>query len=153
LEERGVLVHVTSHDRTYDPSNPRDRKSLLEDSVDSEYESGKTSKRGRRAAKASAAAGKPNGRVPWGYRRTYEYVTVNGKQVRIIHQVPDEASLDEALGLESPADLIRELFARVKKGHSLRSIERDWAERGITNRSGNPFSAQHLRSFLLTRAY
>lgn len=143
LEERGVLVHVTTHDRTYDPSIPRDRKSLLEDSVDSEYESAKTSKRGRRAAAASAAAGVPNGRVPYGYKRDYEYVTKDGKQVRIIHQTPDEDT----------APLIRELFDRVKGGHSLRAIQRDWSARGILNRSGKPYSAQHLRSFLLTRAY
>jgi site-specific DNA recombinase len=143
LEARGVLVHITSHDRLYDPSRPRDRKSLLEDSVDSEYESGKTSLRGRRAAAAHAAAGQPTGRIPFGYTRRYEFHTVNGKQVRTIHQEPDPAT----------APLVRELFDRVKAGHSLRSIERDWAARGIVNASGRPFTAQHLRSLLLTRAY
>src|SRR5712692_272344 len=39
-EAAGVKVHVTTHGRTYDPANARDRRSLLEDAVDSEYESG-----------------------------------------------------------------------------------------------------------------
>lgn len=143
LEARGVQVHITSHDRTYDPAKPRDRKSLLEDSVDSEYESGKTSLRGRRAAASHAAKGQPAGRIPFGYKRRYEYEIVDGKQVRIIFQEPDPDT----------APLVCELFEKVKGGHSLRSIERDWEARGIVNGSGRPFTAQHLRSLLLTRAY
>src|SRR4051794_30031468 len=33
-EAQRVRIHVTSHGRTYDPSNSRDRRSLLEDAVD-----------------------------------------------------------------------------------------------------------------------
>jgi site-specific DNA recombinase len=58
-----VKIHVTTHNRTYDPSNGRDRRSLLEDAVDSEYESGKISARLKRAAAANAAPGKPHGRA------------------------------------------------------------------------------------------
>lgn len=68
-EERSVRIHVTTHNRTYDPANARDHRSLLEDAVDSEYESAKISERARRAALADAADGKPHGPVPYGYRR------------------------------------------------------------------------------------
>ena len=44
-EERGIRIWVTTHGRLYDPANARDRRTLLEDAVDSEYESAKTSKR------------------------------------------------------------------------------------------------------------
>ncbi len=40
-EARGVLIFVTTHGRMYDPRNARDRRSLLEDAIDSEYESAK----------------------------------------------------------------------------------------------------------------
>src|SRR6266536_5466270 len=55
LEDARVKVHVTTHCRTYDPANARDRRSLMEDAVDSEYDSGKASARIRRAAAATAA--------------------------------------------------------------------------------------------------
>ena len=96
--------------RTYDPANGRDRRSLLEDAVDSEFESGKISARLKRAAAANAAAGKPHGRAPYGYRRRYDERTR-----KMIAQEPDP--------VEAP--VIRELFERVKSGHSLRSIALD----------------------------
>jgi site-specific DNA recombinase len=136
--ERGVKIYVTTHQRSYDPRNGRDRRSLLEDAVDSEYESSKISDRAKRAAAANAASGKPHGRTPYGYIRTYDPVTR-----RLVAQSPDPVR----------APLVRELFARLQQGHSLRSIARDWAERGVVNQSGKPFTAAHLRSMAITRAY
>ena len=136
--ERGVLIHVTTHGRTYDPTNGRDRRTLQEDAVDSEYESSKVSLRAKRAAAANAADGKPHGPVPYGYRRTYDEHTR-----RFVGQEPHPD--------ESP--VVAELFARVIKGHSLRSITRDFADRGIAKRSGGPFTGPHLRSMLLNPAF
>lgn len=42
-EQRSVSIFVTMHSCCYDPGNGRDRRSLLEDAVDSEYESSKIS--------------------------------------------------------------------------------------------------------------
>ncbi|MBC3193845.1 recombinase family protein [Pseudonocardia sp. C8] len=136
--ERGVAIHVTTHGRTYDPTNGRDRRTLQEDAVDSEYESSKVSLRAKRAAAANAADGKPHGPVAYGYRRTYD-----GHTRRYIGQEPHP---DEA-------PVVAELFDRVIKGHSLRSITADLAERGIQKRSGGPFSGAHLRSLLLNPTY
>jgi hypothetical protein len=52
-----VRLHVTSHRRLYDLNNPRDRRTLNEDGVDSAYESAKTSMRIRRHL--------PETPVPW----------------------------------------------------------------------------------------
>jgi DNA invertase Pin-like site-specific DNA recombinase len=137
-EQQRVKIHVTTHNRTYDPSNGRDRRSLLEDAVDSEYESGKISQRLKRAAAANAAAGKPHGRAPYGYRRRYDERTR-----KMIAQEPDP--------IEAP--VIRELFDRVKSGHSLRSISVDWEARGIRTRTDKIFTPQHLRVLATTAAY
>lgn len=134
----GVRIHVTSHRRTYDPSNARDRRTLLEDAVDSEYESAKLSGRVVRALAANATAGRPHGQTPYGYRRVYD-----DRTGALIRQEPDPAT----------APHIRELFERVRAGDSMRSIERDWTERGIVNKSGRAFGAAHLRSLLDVRAY
>ncbi|HEY3005866.1 MAG TPA: recombinase family protein, partial [Kribbellaceae bacterium] len=120
-EQRGVRIHVTTHGRTYDPANGRDRRSLLEDSVDSEHEAWKISERTKRSMAANARDGKPHGRVPYGYRRRYD--PSNG---RLLGQEPDPVE----------AVAVRELFDRIHAGDSFRGIARDFAERGIVNRSG-----------------
>jgi site-specific DNA recombinase len=42
-EQRSVSIFMTTHGRCYEPGNGRDRRSLLEDAVDSGYESAKMS--------------------------------------------------------------------------------------------------------------
>lgn len=137
LEERGVLVAVTTHRRTYDPRIARDRRSMLEDSVDSEYESAKMSARIRRDAAANAAAGRPNGRVPFGYRREYDPATRQGHQLINTETAP----------------LIRELFDRVQQGDSFRAICQEWNDRGIVGSHGKPFTQIRLREMAMRKAY
>jgi DNA invertase Pin-like site-specific DNA recombinase len=137
-EQQKVYIHVTTHTRTYDPANGRDRRSLLEDALDSEFEASKISARAKRAAAANASAGRPHGRAPYGFRRRYDPVTR-----RLVAQEPD--------AVEAP--VVRELFDRVKAGHSLRSIALDFERRGIRTRSGKVFSPQHLRVLATTAAY
>jgi DNA invertase Pin-like site-specific DNA recombinase len=137
-EKAGVRIAVSTHGRLYDPANPRDRRTLLEDAVDGEYESAKTSLRATRAAAASAAEGQPYGPLLFGYRRTYDPITR-----RLVAQELDPA--------ESP--IVVELFDRLAAGHSLTSISKDFAARGIVSRRGNPMAPQTLRLMALNPAY
>ena len=137
-EQRSVNIFVTTHGRVYDPGNGRDRRSLLEDAVDSEYESAKISARARRAAAANAVAGRPHGRVPYGYRRVFDPHTR-----RLIAQEPEP---DEA-------EVVAELYRRLIQGHSLKSIARDFPQRGLCTRSGVGWTAQHLRSLAIKPLY
>lgn len=137
-ERRSVSIHVVTHHRTYDPANGRDRRSLLEDAVDGEYESSKMSARLRRAQAANAVAGRPGGRIPYGYRRVFDPQTR-----QLIAQEPEPTE----------APVVVELYQRLVTGHSLHSIARDFQERGIRTRSGLVFSPQHLRSVALCPAY
>lgn len=137
-EQQGVTIFVTTHGREYKPDNARDRRSMLEDAVDSEYESAKGSARGKRAAAATARAGLPHGRIAYGYTRRYDERTR-----KIIAQEPHP---DEAPN-------VTELFARLKEGHSFKAIARDFAARGVLNKSGRPFSPAHLRTLALNPSY
>ncbi len=137
-EQRSVSIHVVTHHRTYDPANGRDRRSLLEDAVDGEYESSKMSARLRRAVAANAVAGRPVGRIPFGYRRVFDPQTR-----QLIAQEPEP--------VEAP--VVAELYRRLVAGHSLRAIARDFQERGIRTRSGLMWSPQHLRSVVLSPVY
>jgi hypothetical protein len=129
---------VTTHGRTYDPANARDRRTLQEDGTNSEYESAKTSARARRSTAAAAAKGQPHGRVPYGYRRRYHPDTG-----RLAAQEPEPVE----------AAVVRELFDRLERGHSLRAIARDLETRGVRSRTGKIFSPEHLRSLAVTDAY
>lgn len=122
LCERGrITIYVATHHRMYDPGNHRDRRTLLEDAVDADYESGKTSSRGRRAAAASAARGEVWGRVPYGYKREYDATTG-----RLLGQLPDERE----------APVVREICRRVKAGDALYAIATDLCRRGIPAPTG-----------------
>jgi DNA invertase Pin-like site-specific DNA recombinase len=138
LEDAGVLVHVTTHDRTYNPANWRDRKSLLEDAVKDEADSAEKSDAIRRAAKATAERGEAWGRIPFGYRRTYDPVTR-----RLVSQEPEPAE----------AAVVVEVFARLRCGDTLHGLERDFAARGIVTRAGNPFTPQAIRNLALRPVY
>lgn len=137
-EAQGIRIYVTTHGRLYDPRNGRDRRTLLEDAVDSEYEASKTSDRVRRTTETEAAEGKPHGPVPLGYKREYDPRT--GKLLRQIEDT--ESSM-----------IIRFLFGELKAGNSLVAIARLFTERGWTNGMGRPFHPQQLRNIALNATY
>jgi DNA invertase Pin-like site-specific DNA recombinase len=137
--DHGVLIHVTTHERTYDMTVPRDWKILAEEGVSNAYASEETSLRVRRATSRQAAAGMPHGKLLYGYRREYDPTTG-----ALIRQVIDDAPrLAMASGCAaagpvlltsswySPADVIREGARRVLAGESLRAIAGDFNARRI----------------------
>jgi DNA invertase Pin-like site-specific DNA recombinase len=142
LRERGVLVAVTSEGRVYDPRDGGDHADLLAAAVDAQRSSYQTSVRVRRDVKASAAKGRPHGKIPYGYARRYDPTTGRSKQV-----------VDQR-----EAEVVRELFDRVAAGHSLKAISRDFTERGIVSRgsenvSPRPFLPTSLRWMANSPAY
>lgn len=154
-EAQGYLIHVTSHERpSYNPRNYNDRHELISGIADAEKEARRLSARTLRGLNSAAREGRPQGQVPFGYRRDYE--VVDGRP-RPVSQYPDP--------VEGP--LVEELFTRVAgDGETLPepiyAIAKDWASRGITSRArvvdgehtpGRPFTPQSLRSMLLRPAY
>src|SRR5690625_1221257 len=69
---KGVLIHVISHERTYDVRRSRDWKTLASDGVEAEHSSNETSDRVRRLKSALRAEGRPDGQFPFGWRRRYD---------------------------------------------------------------------------------
>lgn len=146
---RGVLIFITTQHRNpmFDPRDPRDYADLIDESVKAMRHSAETSEGVIRVLNANLNhedGAKPQGQIPFGFRREYAMTKVNGRTaMRPVGQAPDPAT----------AALVIELLQRVKAGHSFLSIERDWAKRDVTNKSGRPFSAQHLRSMCTRKAY
>jgi site-specific DNA recombinase len=118
-KERKVRIWVTTHGRLYDPANARDRRSLLEDAVDAEYESDKTSERIRRNVRAAAEKGKPHGKNIYGYQRVYD------KQTRELLRVEEHPE---------QAPIVKEAARRILAGDTFYAIAKDFNERGIPSR-------------------
>jgi DNA invertase Pin-like site-specific DNA recombinase len=139
----GVRIYVTTHGRSYDPANPRDRRSLLEDAVDSDYESGKASVRILRAVAANASTGRPHGRILYGYRREYEPMPT-GKP-RLLRQVADEAT----------APIVREAARRVLSGETPYAVAESLNRRGVpTPRGGtHGWDLSQVRRMLINPGY
>jgi hypothetical protein len=92
----------------------------------------------RRTTAASARAGLPHGRIPFGYRRVYDERTR-----QLIVQEPDP--------VEAP--IVQEMYRRVKKGHHLKAIARDLNERGLRRRGGGEWVPQNIGLMLLRECY
>jgi len=137
---RGVLIHITSHNRTYDPREAREWRTLAEDGVDSGYESEKTSARITRSVAMNAAKGRPHGKLLYGYRRTYD--PASGAMVA---QVPDEAT----------APVVREAARRVLAGETPNAVARDYNRRGVAAPRGSErgWDLTQVRRLLVNPGY
>ena len=130
----GVLIHITSHERTYDPRKRRDYKTLAEEGMDSHDDSAKTSERVKRTKRESAKKGLPAGRMLYGYERIYE-IEPNGKKklARVVFDEQERVVVDRD-GNEhvyTPAGVVREIFERLSAGDSLRGMTVDLNRRGV----------------------
>lgn len=137
-EARGKKIFITSDGRLYDLTHWKDRRNLREDASDSETESDKVSMRNRRTSAAQAEQGRPNATAPHGYMPQYD--PKDGKLINWVEN-PEESAVP------------KELFRRLRAGQSMRSIARDLGEAGHVNRSGRPFTNDHLRTMALRPAY
>lgn len=147
-EAHKIGIFVTTHGRLYDPANARDRRTLLEDAVDSEYESAKSSARIRRNTAATAATGKPHGRVLFGYERIYDY---DPRGVRTFR---------EQVIREDQAVIVRESAARLLSGDSCYGIAKRLNKDGvpiphkpINDRNVPEWNGAQIRRMLLNPGY
>lgn len=113
-EESGALWCYGG--RVYDMRNAEDRRRTAQDAIDDEYEVEKTRKRVMRDMRATAAAGRPHGKLAYGYRIVRDHRT--GKSV---DRVPDEQT----------APIVREIARRILAKEPVRSVATDLNRRGI----------------------
>jgi len=157
----GMLIHITSHERTYDPRIPRDWKTLAEDGVGNAYESELTALRVQRDMARHASTGKPHGKLLYGYRREYDPAT--GKlQRQVIDERPRLAIAGGCVGAGlfsiewyTAAGIVRECASRVVAGWSLYEIARDLNRRGIPTprRSPGGWQPSQVRDMVTNPGY
>lgn len=136
--EHQVRIHAVTHQRTYDPRNARDYRSLAEDGVDSAYESDKIAERTRRGLAGVMAAGRPHGALAHGYRRVYD------QRGQLVEQVIDSAT----------APVVREIFASVAGGESLNALCARLSRAGVpTPRAGRLWYGATVTGIVRNPAY
>lgn len=102
--------------RVYDFDRTDDSFSSVLDIAIAEREAGDTRKRVLRAVRAQANAGKPHGRVPFGYMRQYDPTTRE-----LVAQIPHPEE----------SKLLIEAAERVLSGESIYAITKDFRARGV----------------------
>lgn len=134
---RGVKIHATSHQSTYDPGNLRQWRTLVEDGLDAAYESEKLSSRVLKGVNGAAAAGKAHGAAQYGYTRVYDQ-----HDRKVFTQHPDEH-----------APVVAEIFERVGKSDPIIAVARDLDARGIPSPAGGSWRRQTIRAMVRNPAY
>ncbi|MGP5287853.1 recombinase family protein [Glutamicibacter arilaitensis] len=99
------------------------------------------SRRLKRKFDESAAAGKPHGPVPFGYRR----ITKTDEDGR--------GSYQQDVIYEEEAAMVRDWYRRIADGETLRSIANELNGRGKTTKAGNPWVGAVIGRMLRRPAY
>jgi site-specific DNA recombinase len=125
--------------RVYDMSRTDDRFQTGLDALLSEREADMTRDRVRRAVQANAEAGRPHGKLLFGYRREYDPATKV-----FLRQIPDERT----------APVVRDMYARVARGDTCYRVASDLNARGVpTPRNGPAWTPDQVRQMLLNPGY
>lgn len=134
--ESGVTIYTGG--RLHDPTDADDAFVLDLGGALAVRESAMTSKRTQRSVDARAAAGRPHGSVPFGYRRVLDPNT--GRAVgREIH--PEQGPVVQ--------EVVRRLLGR----ESAVSIAKDLTNRGVLTPSGTPWRSGNLSTMALRPTY
>jgi DNA invertase Pin-like site-specific DNA recombinase len=144
--DHGVLWVI--RDRVYDPNNTQDMLSPAIQAILSEDESEKISLRVTRGKKSGAEAGRPASRPPYGYRRVYDPATG-----RSSHDVPDTWDGNGRPVEDSPAFIVRDIFARLAGGSTILSIFRDLNDRRVPTSNGSIWYQSTIRRIAKNPAY
>lgn len=122
----------------YDLSSGSGRFRTGLDALLAEEEVDRARQRVMRALNANVAAGKPHGKIPFGYRAVRD-----DKTGAIVARVIDQ---DEA-------EVLREAARRILAGESLRSVYRDFNSRGIAGPTDKGWSHRTLARVLQSPTY
>lgn len=137
-EEQGVRFGCNG--RVYDLDDPDDAFQLDLFFALATRESGATRKRVLRSTRAAAAEGRPHGRVPYGYRRTYR----EGRQgPELVAQVEHE----------DQAPVVREVARRVMAGEALYAVAGDLNSRGVPAPRGADWEPTQIRRLCVNPTY
>ena len=135
-EHTGTRVHYNG--RTWDLADPYDRAKVMDDMVRNELEVEVLRKRIMRNTAASLEAGRPAGRLMFGYQRVYDKRTGE-----LLTNEPDEVT----------GPVVAEVYRRFTRGESIRSLCADLDRRGVKPMGGGRWAIVSLRRVLSNPSY
>jgi site-specific DNA recombinase len=130
-------VRICVGGKLHDLDDPEDAFLLDLGSALAVRESGMTRKRVLRAVRANAEAGRPHGKLLYGYTREYD------ERGKLLRQIPRE----------DQAAVIREAARRVVSGESCYSIAQDFNRRGLPAPRSTEWDLSKVKATLINPAY
>ena len=135
---KGTLIRIFGKDpHTYDPRIQRDRNELVRMGMDAETETEHLSGRVKDGLDDIARAGKPTGRLLFGYARRYD----------------ERGNYVEQVILPEQAELIRRMAADTLAGIPLGTQASRLNDAGIPTPAGKKWSGVNIRRMLLNPSY
>lgn len=148
LREKSVLVHLITHDRTYDPSNSRDWKILVQEGVEAHSQASMISENVRRGNKRARQRGRPHGHAPFGWKRVYD---------------PDSGKMLTQEPVEEEQPQLAEMYAMLVTGMTRTAMAKDLnqriqlpdghPERALRTRNGGLWGVETIAGLLLSPAH
>jgi DNA invertase Pin-like site-specific DNA recombinase len=140
----------------YDLRDKNDRMNLGIQAVQAEWLADSIRDNVKRGIDLAAEAGRPHGKVTYGYRRIYHQRT----KALVRQELDDEpreavAVADGAVSAYSRAGTVKEIFTRVAAGDPLIIIERDLNDRGVPSpeNGSSGWSRSSVRKIAMNPAY
>lgn len=145
LRDQSVLVHLITHDRTYDPRNHRDWKILVQEGVEAHSQASMISDNVKRGNKRARQKGRPHGHAPFGWRRVYD---------------PESGKMITQEPVEEEQPQLTEMFVALVSGKKRISIAKDLnlriklpeghPDRAFPTRTGGLWRHDNVGSLLLS---
>jgi len=133
-------VRFGCNGRVYDLTDPDDAFQLDLFFALATRESGATRKRVLRSTRASAIAGRPHGKLLYGYRRTYRE---GSRGPELVAQVI----------VDEQAAVVREVADRLMRGEPLYRIARDLNGRGVPAPRGSSWEPTQIKRLCMNPSY
>lgn len=132
-----VLIRVISHRRTYDVTNRRDWRTLIDEGVDSADESERIAERTQRGKRIAAQEGRPCARLAYGFTRVYD------ERGRYVRQVANPVQ----------AEIVRQIVEWAALGRPSSDIAKDLNDRGIPAPLGGQWGGAQVRQLAIKPSY
>jgi site-specific DNA recombinase len=145
-QDTGTLIYLFDEDTVFDMNITSQKQRLTELVHKAEIEADKTQARVARATNQNTEDGGVHGRIPYGYRRTYDPDTGE-----LVGQFADERPMQCG---ESPAEIVAEIKKRAAAQESIESMKASLEERGVLSPDGTPeWSRSTIRNIAMSPVY
>ena len=137
----------------FDLRDRNDRMMLGFQAVQAEFQADYIRDNVLRGIVGAAQAGRPHGKITYGYRRIYDVRTRALVRQELDTEPRAVTAADGTVGEYSPAAVVAEIFDKVAGGVPLIAVERDLTDRGIPSPQGKLWVRGVIRRIALNPAY